>query len=139
MNEISQRIQALLDYYNLTAGSFAQKLGIQKSSVSHLLSGRNKPSYQFLNKLAKAFPQVNLNWFITGTGEMIENAIDAPKIKKDISTSFSENSPIAENKELNKVETKKLAQERKLVASSNEVDSIIMVYDNDTFKILKKA
>ncbi|PZQ78296.1 MAG: XRE family transcriptional regulator, partial [Flavobacterium johnsoniae] len=43
-----KRLEKILDYYNLTASSFADKIGVQRSSISHLLSGRNKPSLDFI-------------------------------------------------------------------------------------------
>jgi len=139
MNNIPDRLTTILNHYDLSAGAFADKLGIQKSSISHLLSGRNKPSFQFLSKLAKAFPEINLNWFITGQGQMLENALNDSISEKNNSVAFSANYPTEEIVEINKPETKKLSEENISKESSGEVENIIMVFDNDTFKILKKA
>jgi transcriptional regulator with XRE-family HTH domain len=52
--------------HNLTPSAFADKLGVQRSNVSHVLSGRNKPSLDFLEKIISTFPRVNAHWLITG-------------------------------------------------------------------------
>jgi transcriptional regulator with XRE-family HTH domain len=50
-------------YYYLNASAFADKIGVQRSSLSHLLSGRNKPSLDFILKIVDVFPDVDLYWF----------------------------------------------------------------------------
>lgn len=68
---IHKRLADLLAYLNETATSFAEKMGIQRSSLSHLLSARNKPSIDFLEKLHHVYPNISLKWFISGEGEML--------------------------------------------------------------------
>ncbi len=62
------RMERLLGYYSLTASAFADKIQVQRSSISHLLSGRNKPSLDFVLKVVKTFPEVNLYWLLNGKG-----------------------------------------------------------------------
>jgi len=62
------RLEEILQFYNLTASSFADRIGVQRSSISHLLSGRNKPSLEFVMKVVKTFPEVNLYWLLNGKG-----------------------------------------------------------------------
>jgi len=71
----------------LSASQFADTIGVQRSSLSHVLSGRNKPSLDFLSKIIKHFPKVNASWLITGEvrdgdfkGEA-SNAKKKPQIK----------------------------------------------------------
>ncbi len=56
----------IMDSHKLNAGSFADKIGVQRSNVSHVLSGRNKPSFDFIEKLLLAFPRVSAEWLFTG-------------------------------------------------------------------------
>lgn len=63
---IQERLQLILKMHNITPSSFADKLGVQRSNVSHVLSGRNKPSLDFLEKIILQFPRVNAHWLITG-------------------------------------------------------------------------
>lgn len=62
------RLQQVIDYYSETAASFAEKIGVQRSSISHILSGRNKPSLEFVLKILSAFPEVELYWLLNGKG-----------------------------------------------------------------------
>lgn len=56
----------IMDSHKLNAGSFADRIGVQRSNVSHVLSGRNKPSFDFIEKLLLAFPRVSAEWLFTG-------------------------------------------------------------------------
>ena len=67
---MKDRIAHIIRAKNLTAAEFAVRLGIQPSNVSHLLSGRNNPSLDFVKKLKETFPEYNLDWLIMGTGPM---------------------------------------------------------------------
>ena len=53
----------------LSPSQFADKLGVQRSGVSHLLSGRNKPSFEFISKMLAAYPKLNPDWLIMGSGK----------------------------------------------------------------------
>ncbi len=63
-----QKLETLLNYYQLNASSFADKIGVQRSSLSHILSGRNKPSLEFVVKIAQHFPEMDLDWFLLNKG-----------------------------------------------------------------------
>lgn len=66
MENFKDRLKEILDKEDLTASKFAEKIGIQRSSVSHILSGRNKPSLDFVIKVNNAFDDVSLDWLIKG-------------------------------------------------------------------------
>ncbi|MCK0157852.1 helix-turn-helix domain-containing protein [Cellulophaga sp. F20128] len=66
--EFIKRLEKIIQYYSLTAAAFADKVAVQRSSISHLLSGRNKPSLEFVLKVIEAFPDVNLYWLLNGKG-----------------------------------------------------------------------
>lgn len=65
-----ERINLLLKAKNITARQFADEIGIQPSGMSHILSGRNNPSLDFVMKVVKRWPEVNINWLMLGNGEM---------------------------------------------------------------------
>ncbi|MUH37934.1 XRE family transcriptional regulator [Zobellia amurskyensis] len=67
-SDFIERLEHLLHYYGLSASSFADKINVQRSSISHLLSGRNKPSLDFVLKVVNVFPEVNLYWLLNGKG-----------------------------------------------------------------------
>ncbi len=65
---IGDRIKQLIDEYELSYSEFAQQLGVQASSISHIVSGRNKPSIDFIQKLHQHYPEVQTNWLLFGQG-----------------------------------------------------------------------
>jgi transcriptional regulator with XRE-family HTH domain len=67
---MKERLVQLLDLEQLTPSKFADIIGVQRSSVSHVISGRNKPSFDFLQKTLKAFPGLNAEWLMLGEGTM---------------------------------------------------------------------
>ena len=66
---MNSRLQQFLELENLTPARLADIMGIQRSGLSHILSGRNKPSYDFLHKLLIKFPHINGDWLMTGRGK----------------------------------------------------------------------
>ncbi len=115
MNDFSQRLAQVINHYHLTHAAFAEKMGIQKSSVSHLLSGRNKPNFDFIARFPEVFPEINLQWLLTGKGNMLNGV---------------------------QQETKKTQQtavvHEYVEKSSNELNEIIKVFADGTFEVLKK-
>ena len=65
---MKDRIAHIMRAKNLKASDFAALLGIQPSGISHILSGRNQPSLDFIKKIKETFPEYNLDWIIFGTG-----------------------------------------------------------------------
>ncbi len=68
-----ERILQLLEEQRLASSAFAEKIGVQASSISHLLSGRNNPSFEFIQKVLTAYPDINADWLIMGKGSMHVN------------------------------------------------------------------
>tara|TARA_B110000037_G_scaffold140752_1_gene159171 strand:- start:8 stop:427 length:420 start_codon:yes stop_codon:yes gene_type:complete len=66
-SEVINRLEGIMANHNLSAASFATKIGVQRSAISHILSGRNKPSLDFLMKVYESFDEVALEWLILGT------------------------------------------------------------------------
>jgi transcriptional regulator with XRE-family HTH domain len=58
---------------SLKPSALADNIGVNRATISHILSGRNKPSIDFLQKLLHSYPDLNANWLITGIGYMQEN------------------------------------------------------------------
>ncbi|MCU0417594.1 MAG: helix-turn-helix domain-containing protein [Cytophagaceae bacterium] len=67
---IVNRLLILMETFGYTAGAFADKIDVQRSSISHLMSGRNKPSLDFIQKVLTHFPDINPLWLIMGKGPM---------------------------------------------------------------------
>lgn len=67
---MNKRLQQFLSAENLSQSQFADSIGVARASVSHILAGRNKPGFEFMESMARRFPALNLDWFITGKGRM---------------------------------------------------------------------
>lgn len=105
------RLEEILQFYSLTASSFADRIGVQRSSISHLLSGRNKPSLEFVMKVVKTFPEVNLYWLLNGKGSF-------PHQPESIKPSSPTSGPVDTTpKEF-----------------SGEIEKILVFYSDGTFK-----
>jgi len=110
--EFAERLKKVMDYYQLSSASFADRIQVQRSSISHLLSGRNKPSLDFVLKVLDEFPTIELYWLLNGKGTF-------PKVKEETSIGIvSDNAP------------PEILSGAKI---SNEIDRIIIFYKNGTF------
>ncbi len=122
MESFSERLKHIIKEKQLSNAELAEKIGIQKSTVSHLLSGRNKPGFDFLNKLIKVFPDINLRWLITGEGD-----------------AFTGQSPTLPEKPAKTNESNKQeVQETAGTETKDGLKEIIVVYKDKTFDILKR-
>ena len=64
---------------NLNPTKFADIIGVQRSSISHILTGRNKPSFDFLVRIFEKFPVLNVEWLILGKGNMYKQQTNIQK------------------------------------------------------------
>lgn len=81
--ELVDRFKYLMKLNNLSASAFAEKIGVQPSSISHILSGRNKPSLEFIQKILLQFPKISADWLITGNTKINDDSIQPrPKTTK---------------------------------------------------------
>ncbi|MDD1549279.1 helix-turn-helix transcriptional regulator [Riemerella anatipestifer] len=69
---LNERISKVIAYSELTASDFADEIEVQRSSISHITSGRNKPSLDFVIKIKDRFPEIEWDWLINGEGEMLK-------------------------------------------------------------------
>lgn len=90
--DLKERIAKVIAYSELSLSEFADEVEVQRSSISHITSGRNKPSLDFLMKIKTRFPELEWEWLIEGEGEMLKpvstEANDAETIEKIKPTSL---------------------------------------------------
>ena len=67
------RLKYWMEMEVLKSSALADIIGVNRATISHILSGRNKPSIDFLQKLLSSYPELNANWLISGVGDMKEN------------------------------------------------------------------
>lgn len=127
-----KRLEVILDYYGLSASNLADKIGIQRSSLSHLLSGRNKPSLDFVLKVIDAYPEVDLYWLLKGKGSFPKNKESDNLIKnvKPVPSSDLFTSSL-DNKTATSTETNSFVES---AVSSGVIEKIVIFYKNGIFK-----
>ena len=76
---MNKRLQQFLAAENISQAQFADTIGVARASISHILAGRNKPGFDFIESTARHFPDLNLEWLITGRGRMYNSAKTAPE------------------------------------------------------------
>ena len=80
------RLKKWMDSQELNSSRFADSISVNRATISHILSGRNKPSIDFLEKLLFVYPELNLNWLITGIGYMnIKDSNNTTQSEKKLS------------------------------------------------------
>ena len=151
IDDFIKRLEIILDYNSLNASSFADKIGVQRSSLSHLLSGRNKPSLDFILKIIEVFPDVDLYWILNGKGTFPKSqniigatiptptpTFDNPILESKIEMQtdlFSEKITEPKNRvEENFTNTTPNMQMASPLKNSSEIDRIVIFYKNGTFK-----
>ena len=115
--EFTQRLQKIIDFYDETASSFAEKIGVQRSSISHILSGRNKPSLDFVMKILHSYPEVELYWLLNGKGNFPKKPIQESLPKSDPEFQFTEVPPSNQMKK------------------ETGIEKIVIFYKDGTFKV----
>lgn len=130
------RFRYVMKVYNETPSSFADKIGVQRSSISHILSERNKPSLDFIQKILEHYPKIDAQWLINGKqspkeielvneekGESTPTEIEETKIEESEKV-------VVENSNHNKQD------ERSKVVSAvgKKIDRIVVFYTDNTFE-----
>lgn len=81
---MTERILQIITFTNLSPSQFADRIGVQRSSISHIISGRNRPSLEFVQKILSRFPEINPSWLLAGKGDMFGQDGDEKKNIKSI-------------------------------------------------------
>lgn len=130
--EFTKRLQKVIDYYGESASSFAEKIGVQRSSISHILSGRNKPSLEFVLKVLSSFPEVELYWLLNGKGNFPAGK-KATEIKPEIPPRPESQNLFSEVEEKT-LETNSTSMSQIQQNSKKEIDRIVIFYKDGSFQ-----
>lgn len=140
---MKDRLQKFLDAEQINPSKLADILGIQRSGMSHILSGRNKPGFEFIQKLILKFPHLNAEWLITGKGEIYKDN-RATYIESNLysNTIFDiQKSSDVSNNEINPTvsapdqprENRLNENIRTLIDNKKSLIKVIMIYSDSTF------
>lgn len=134
---MKDRIKKFIEAKGITAGELAAVLDVQRSNISHILNGRNKPGASFIERLLLEFPDLDARWLLTGEGNMLndnDHTSKSPqqtiKLQED-----KHNEHYTEETLIKKVRAIDKAGNEQLASAANEVEKMIIVYRDGTFKI----
>lgn len=138
--EFAARLEKILTFYELSASAFARSIGIQPSGISHLISGRNKPSLDFVMKVNSVYQEVSLEWLLYGKG-----AFPMTKVDTDVKTAAPTPVDPAMAKHVHAVADTESEQftlqtaPKDASASAKSVSKVIICYTDGTFEMLNEA
>ena len=114
--DFTNRLKKVMETHQLTASLFADKIGVQRSSISHILSGRNKPSLDFILKVTGVFLDVDIHWLLNGIGEFPKTKLHTPTLPLESHTTTL---PLIDN-------------------SGKKIKRIVVFYEDGTFDEYQK-
>lgn len=120
-SDFSKRLQKIIDFYDLTATSFSEKIAFNRSTISHILSGRNKPSLEFVIKVLEAYPDVDFYWLLNGKGSFPTDSIK--QSRKNNSSSSKSDTP----------EPIQAIQDSDKPITTKAIERIVIFYKDGTF------
>lgn len=128
--DFSKRLDKIMDFYGLTASALADEIDFNRSTISHLVSGRNKPSLDFVMKLLQKFPELDMDWLVLGKGtfpsdtnsEAKENISKSPPTPTKPSDIFSET--LSGLKTTNAIKS-----------NQQNIERIVFFYKDGSFKV----
>ncbi len=156
------RLQQFLSAENITQAQFADTIGVARASVSHILAGRNKPGFDFIQNMSRHYPNLNLEWLISGKGRMYkeggralesatqsaEDQLFAPLEQpapmpvppvEPASPSPCIDTPTQEVKDNLKINELSDLPKVKMQTNSRRITRIVVFYDDNTYQELKEA
>lgn len=124
---MKERIQQFIDYKNITPGELAEILEVQRSNISHILNGRNKPGAAFIEKFLLAFPKVNARWLFTGEEPMIMDS----NTETDVSIQKKEEKQRQSVFSFEENKNSEMAFQKK--SSDKTLEKVVLLYSDGTF------
>ena len=121
---IAARLQVIFEREGISASIFADRIGVQRSAISHILSGRNKPGFDLLQKIIAKFPTINTEWLITGLGDPYKQPV-----KQIQTTLFDPPTTQRQSVEVTSVNTSSSQP-----AGNRTIERIVIFYSDKTFE-----
>jgi transcriptional regulator with XRE-family HTH domain len=153
---MEERIRKFMEYKGISPSELADTIGVQRSNVTHVLKNRNKPSFQFIEKMLQVYPDLNAKWLLLGTGPMVEASAKNRTLFDQLTEPIIAQSPILATPEVKPtineqtpIETKELISspppaEKKITdniiqdqffSPEKPVERLIVFFKDQTFKV----
>lgn len=139
---MKERLLEFLRNENKTSAQLAEEIGVQASGISHILSGRNNPSLDFVLKMLEKYQFLSTDWLLFGTGSMykeskmlslFDNVTESNKESNEIRNKRTELSSAIDYKDVTKNRSENVSADA-ASDSASEVIKIVWFYENNRFK-----
>lgn len=134
MNNFAERLLSFIKYLGLNNTRFADEINVQRSGISHILSGRNKPGLDFITKILDTYPELNPDWIIMGRGEMLKSSVTKETLSADSIPSDKETPGLNDQIAIPFSEKPPAVEEKEIVKSAKNIEKIVIFYTDDTFR-----
>jgi transcriptional regulator with XRE-family HTH domain len=131
---MKDRIREILKHEKLTSAQFADKIGVQRSSISHILSGRNKPGFDFIQKILLNFPVIDAEWLITGNGGIYKKSIKSGELFSKFEEVQHDKSTIKPKIEERIVYGSETSETTFTANNNRKIEKILVFYSDKTFR-----
>jgi len=125
---MKERIFQFLKEENKTSAQFADEIGVQPSGISHIISGRNNPSLEFVIKMLEKYKYLSTDWLLFGKGEMYNTKQNPSLFEENNLFSYAEGKQDKQLENLANKSTEIITNKKKTVSK------IVWFYDDNTFK-----
>ncbi len=139
---MNSRLQQFLSAENITQSQFADNIGVARASVSHILAGRNKPGFDFLENTARHYPSLNISWLITGKGRMYSTQ-SAEKQAESPFQAYAAPSPLpvaeTETPAIQQPKATTVDTTTQLIDNKKSISKILIFYSDNSFEEFKPS
>ena len=133
---MNTRLKQFLAAENITQAQFADNINVVRASVSHVLSGRNNPSYEFIRSMTLKYPRLNIEWLLFGKGKMykdVQKETFEEETPPETGILFPE--PVPHHEEIAPVSViETLDKVSEIAVNQRKVSKIIVLFDDGTFQ-----
>lgn len=137
---MNTRLKLFLEVNNLTQAEFADNINVVRASVSHVLSGRNNPSYEFIRSVMQKYPTLNIEWLMFGKGKMYKDGSAALQKPAEYTEglifpeTIEDTPPLPAPEMSTPIETKASDTTPQVVVNQRKVSKIIILFDDGTYQ-----
>lgn len=151
---MNTRLKQFLAAENITQSQFADKIEVVRASVSHVLSGRNNPSYEFIRSIMSKYPALNIEWLMFGKGKMYKDSTVKPveSDNNDVGLLFADDLPHDRNETEafeeayepdarpveTYIETNSSSKTPQIAFNQRKVRKIVILYDDGSYQEIQE-
>lgn len=138
---MKNRVKELINIENVTSAQFAAEIGIAASSLHHIVSGRNNPSLEVIQKILVRFPQLNAEWLINGNGKRYKDLVQGELFNMPIDTQPTEDHNMIDDENIEQTNTEPSDLKENIIPKSissgisKSIEKIVILYTDKSFDI----